>query len=82
MKIWSGYFELDQFKWLVSVGLRAFRRDGLGNLRMYGCVVDSVGVTFVHSLFMGNFCSFRIRRSVYIRDSLFLILFYVLILIG
>ena len=49
-------------------------RDGIGTLRRYGCFVDSVGVTFVCFSCMGNFCSFRIRRSFYIHDSLFLII--------
>ena len=51
--------------------LRGFCRDGLGNLRRYGCFVDSVDITFVSFSFLGNFCNFRIRHY-YISDSLFL----------
>ena len=58
MKIKSGYFELNQYKWLVPVGLRVSHRDYLGDLHWYGYCVDSVDVKLVCSLFMGYFYSF------------------------
>ena len=71
-----------QYELLVLVALRGFHRDSLGDFRRYSFVVDSVGVVFVRYLFMGKFYGFRSRRSFYVHNSLFLILFCVLSLTG